>query len=356
MQIILKVDVYPFSIPCTPFVISLGTLYEAQNVLIKITTEAGLIGFGEGCPFPMIASESQASSLAIANDFAKILIGKNALDIEDCMAALHQFVPQCYTTKSAFDMALYDIAAQNAGLPLYKFLNGENKTFITDETIVIGTPKEMAQRAETLVEKGAQFIKIKLGKGTADDDIERVKAIYAVVPQNIKLRLDANQGWNVANSIYILNALENCNVQYCEQPVKYYDFEGLKKVKNSSPIKVMADESCFTSRDAAALIAMQACDYINIKFAKCGGILEATKIANLAAEANMPCMLGGMIESKLALTANAHFAAAHPIIQFFDLDFCFPHTQNLVIGGVVFENNYTIHLPQSIGIGATVDV
>jgi L-Ala-D/L-Glu epimerase len=354
MQTISKVEVLPLSIPCTPFVISLGTLHQAPNVLVKIYTTQGLVGYGEGSPFPMIASETQASSIAIGKDFATLLINKNALNIADCMAALHQFVPHCYTTKSAFDMALHDIAAQHNQQPLYKFLGGVNKTFITDETIVIGTPEEMAAKAQLLVQKGISFIKIKLGKGSPQNDIERVQAIRAVVPNHILLRLDANQGWSVNHAIEILNALANCNVQYCEQPVKYNDFEGLKKVKNNSAIKIMADESCFTNLHAQQLIAMEACDYINIKFAKCGGILEATLIAQTAAKANMPCMLGGMLESKLALTANAHFAAAHDIIQFYDLDFCFPHTQNPVQGGVEIKNNYTLHLPQSSGIGASI--
>jgi L-Ala-D/L-Glu epimerase len=351
---ITKIEVSAFSIPCTPFVISLGTLYEAPNVLVKIFTTDGIIGYGEGSPFPMIASETQASSIAIGNDFANILKGKNACAIADCMQLLHNYVPHCYTTKSAFDMALHDIAAQKAGEPLYKFLGGTKKTIVTDETIVIGTPQEMAARATVLVTKGISFIKIKLGKGSIEDDIARVKAIRAVTPAHVLLRLDANQGWTVQDAIKLLTAVADCNVQYCEQPVKYFDIDGLRTVKQNSPVKIMADESCFTSRDAQLLIDNNACDYINIKFAKCGGILEATAIAATAQKANMPCMLGGMIESKLALTANAHFAMAHPILQFFDLDFCMPHTTDPVSGGVTFQNNYTIHLPDAPGIGATV--
>jgi L-Ala-D/L-Glu epimerase len=354
VAIIKDITVSAFSIPCRPFVISLGTLYEAPNVLVKITTQEGLIGYGEGSPFAMIASETQASSIAIGNDFAKILIGKDAVDILGCMQLLHQYVPHCYTTKSAFDMALHDIAAQQAQQPLYQFLGGTLKEIITDETIVIGTPEAMAERAKEMLAKGINFIKIKLGKGTIQNDIDRVLAIRAVLPQPILLRLDANQAWTVSDSITLLEAVADCNVQYCEQPVKYYDYAGLKTVKDNSPIKIMADESCFIARDAERLINEAACDYINIKFAKCGGILEATKIAAVAAKANMPCMLGGMIESKLALTANAHFAMAHPIIQFFDLDFCMPHTEDPVKDGVIFKDNYTILLPKAFGIGASV--
>jgi L-Ala-D/L-Glu epimerase len=353
MESIVSVSIKPFSIACSPFVISLGTLYEAPNVLVCIKTESGIVGYGEGSPLPMIASETQASCLAIGNDFANMLIGKDALDIAGNMKLLHQYVPHAYTTKSAFDMALYDIAAQYNKQPLYTYLGGVAKPLVTDETIVIGSPTEMAERAVTLVEKGVSFIKIKLGKGNAQDDIDRVKAIRAVTPNTILLRLDANQAWTVQNAITILHALHDCNIQYCEQPVAYYDIAGLKKVTHESPIKIMADESCFVARDAVRLIDENACDYLNIKFAKCGGILEATNIATIAAKANMPCMLGGMLESRLALTANAHFAMAHPIIQFYDLDLCFPHMENPIRGGIRFENNYTIHVNDAIGIGAT---
>jgi L-Ala-D/L-Glu epimerase len=352
MERIIAIDIKPFSIACRPFVISLGTLYEAPNIMVRIKTASGIVGYGEGSPFPMIASETQASCIAIGKDFANILLDKNALDIADNMQLLHKYIPHAYTTKSTFDMALHDIAAQHYQKPLYHFLGGAVKPLVTDETIVIGSAEEMAERAKILVDKGIAFIKIKLGKGMPQDDINRVKAIRAVTPPHILLRLDANQGWTVTDAIHILQELHDCNVQYCEQPVAYYDVKGLKKVKQESPIKIMADESCFIARDAEELIAQEACDYINIKFAKCGGILEATQIAQIAAKANMPCMLGGMIESRLALTANAHFAMTHNIIQFYDLDLCFPHTENPIEGGVVFENNYTIHVSDSIGIGA----
>ncbi len=353
---ITGVEIYAYNIPMRPFAISLGTLYEAQNILVKIFTDAGWTGWGEGSPFPFIVGETQGTAIALAQDFAKLWLGKDPLAITSRMQELHQYVPFNTTVKSAFDMALYDIAAQDAQLPLYAFLGGHKKVLLTDETIGVDNAEAMAARAWVLQEQAAPFIKIKLGKGNdAVADIDRVKAIRKAIGTTIPLRLDANQGWSVDNAIHILNSLEGDNIQFCEQPVPAHDYAGLKRVHQATTIPITADEACFSSLHARQLIEMDACSHINIKLAKSSGILEAIAIARLAAANDMDCMLGGMIESKLALTANAHFACAFDNIVFYDLDYCFPHTIDPVAGGVQFEHRYAIHLPDTPGIGATVN-
>jgi len=189
----------------------------------------------------------------------------------------------------------------------------------------------------------------------AGDDIERVKAIRAAIGKEIPLRLDANQGWTVENAIEILSALSGDGIQFCEQPVKHFDYDGLKRISAKVSIPIMADESCFYAYQAKYIAENKICPHINIKLAKSGGMLEATAIANVTKTHNMTCMLGGMIESKLALTANAHFACAFPHIQFYDLDYCFNHHIDPVVNGVEIKNECEIHLPELPGIGATVD-
>src|SRR3954467_5658752 len=119
MQIV-KIELYAYNIPMKPFVISLGTLYEAKNVLIKIFTDDALTGWGQGSPFPMIVGETQESDLALARDFSKMLLNRDASDISGCMKLLNAYGPSNPTVKSAFDMALYDLSAQHAGIPLYR--------------------------------------------------------------------------------------------------------------------------------------------------------------------------------------------------------------------------------------------
>ena len=353
---IRSISLYAYNIPMKPFIISLGTLFEAKNILVSILTDEGITGWGEGSPFPMIVGETQESGLALARDFSKMLLGKNALDIPGCMKVLNDFVPNNPTVKSAFDMALYDIGAQHAGLPLYRFLGGEKKPLITDHTVSIGTADEMAAAASALKERGVTILKLKTGSAKkASEDIHRVKAVREAVGKDIPLRLDANQGWNVDDAIEILNALENDGIQFCEQPVKHFDYDGMRRISNSVKVPVMADESCFYSYQARFILEHKICPYINIKLAKSGGMLEATDIASITRAGGITCMLGGMIESRLALTANAHFACAHEYIRFYDLDYCFNHHLDPVVNGVEVINACEIHLPDLPGIGATVD-
>ncbi len=174
---ITQIRIYPFDIPLkAPITISLGTIEHARNILVEVSTDAGLTGWGEGSPFWMIVGETQASGLAAAQDMARLLLHRDPLDIEGCLTTLLRYLPGHPTTRSAFDMALYDLAAQAANMPLYQFLGGANRPLVTDETIYINTPERMAEDAVRIYKNGAQAIKIKLGT-TLKADIDRLYAI-----------------------------------------------------------------------------------------------------------------------------------------------------------------------------------
>src|ERR1700761_3150684 len=192
---ILHTDIYRFSIPMHPFTIATGTMDHAQNILLHVHTDAGYYGVGECSAFPMIVGETQATCFEMAKDFAALWKGKDALDIETRMQQLHDFTAFNATIKSAFDMALYDLAARHAGEPLYRFLGGERKAVETDLTIGIDTPEKMAEKATQFQANGVSMIKIKLGKN-AKEDVVRVQKIRAAVGDTIQLRIDANQGWS----------------------------------------------------------------------------------------------------------------------------------------------------------------
>jgi L-alanine-DL-glutamate epimerase-like enolase superfamily enzyme len=337
-----------------PFTIATGTMKFAQNVLIRVQTEEGLYGLGECSAFPMIVGETQDTCLVLAKDFAAIWKGKDASDIAVRMKELNDYCAHNSTIKSAFDMALYDLAAKAAGKPLYQFLGGSKRTVETDITIGIGTPGEMAASATKYKESGASILKIKIGK-KVEDDIERVGKIREAVGAEMILRLDANQGWTYDDSVRAFDALQEYNIEFCEQPLRSYDDELLPALVKRSPVKIMADESVYSHHDAKRLIQANACDYINIKLAKTGGINEALKIQELAGNASIACMMGGMLESRLALSAKLHLVYASPAIEFFDLDTCMVgHLEDPVVGGVRY-NGYFLEIDDTPGIGAEVD-
>lgn len=353
-MIITHTEIYKYSIPMLPFTIATGTMHYAQNLLVRVYTDAGIVGIGECSAFPMIAAETQATCYEMAKDFAQIWKGKDPLNIEQRMEELDLFTAGNYTAKSAFDLALFDIAAKNAQQPLYQYLGGKLKTIESDLTIGIGTPEQMAATAKEFVAKGVKMIKVKLGKKPVED-IERIKQIRAAIGGSTILRIDANQGWSFDDAVLALNGLGGYGIQFCEQPMRKWNDERLPELMALSPIPIMADESVFTHYDAERLIRNKACAYINIKFAKSGGILEAIKINQVAAENGIICMLGGMLESRVALTAKVHFAMAFDNIRFYDLDTCLlGHQKDPVIGGVKYQGMELL-LDDSPGIGADVD-
>lgn len=347
-------DIWKFSIPMHPFTIATGTMHFAQNIFIRVYLQNGIYGVGECSAFPMIVGETQSTCFEMARDFAALWKGKDARDISARLKDLDDFTAFNTTIKSAFDMALYDIAAKAADKPLYEYLGGTVKQMETDLTIGINSPSSMAEKARAFVADGVRIIKIKLGK-KADDDIERVKLIRDSAGDSIRLRIDANQGWNYDDAVKVLNAIAPYDIEFCEQPMRYWDDHLLPSLRKASPIKIMADESVYDHRDAQRLIAAGACDYVNIKFAKSGGIYEAGRIVETCKKNNMLCMMGGMLESRVALTAFAHFAAAYDTVAFYDMDTCLlGHKEDPVTGGVKY-NGYFIEVPDDAGIGADAD-
>jgi L-alanine-DL-glutamate epimerase-like enolase superfamily enzyme len=350
---ITHIDIYRFSIRMEPFVIATGTMHFAQNVFIRVHTDEGFYGVGECSAFPMIVGETQETCLAIAKDFAQLWKGKDPLDIPARLREINSYAHNS-TIKSAFDLALYDIASKAANQPLYKFLGGSKRAIETDMTIGIGTPGEMAAQALQWQEKGATILKIKLGK-KVKDDIERIQQIRKAIKPEIKLRLDANQGWSFDDALFALQSMKDLNIEFCEQPMRTWFDDYLPELCKQSPIAIMADESCYNHHDARKLIKTNSCHSINIKFAKSGGITEAKKIHDTALESGIPCMIGSMLESRLALTANLHFAYASPNVKFFDLDTCLlGQLEDPVIGGVTYSG-FFLDIPNSTGIGADVN-
>ncbi len=354
--IIQRVELYKLSIPLKePFTTSLGTEFSADNVLLKIIADQGIIGFGECSPYMPINGESQDTCFIVGQYFAKAMKGKDALQIEGCIDLMDKIIYGNSSIKSAFDMAIYDIASQHAGVPLYKFIGGENnKVIVTDYTVSIGDPQKMAADALKIKNEGYPAIKVKLGKN-GKTDVERIRAIRAAVGNKIPLRIDANQGWKVNEAIETLNALKKFDIQHCEEPIARWKFMKLPKVRKNSPIPIMADECCGDEHDAEKLIGLGACDYMNIKLGKSGGIFKALKMVRLAEAANIHLQVGAFLESRLAMTAFAHFSLCSPIIEHYDFDTALMFKEDPVTGGIVYEKNGVVRVPETNGLGATID-
>jgi len=350
---ITKIDIYNLKIPLAhPYWVSYALFEHANNTIVRIHTNTGIYGIGEGCPGTRVTGDTQETNFEMAQILAKILIGKNPLAIEARMQDIHHLLDYNTTVKSAFDIALYDLLAKQAGLPLYALLGGENRTLYTDYTVGIDEHEVMKKEAVEYIQKGYPALKVKLGTNKKDD-VERIHIIREAIGDDIPIRIDANQGWDVNTAIQTLRELEKYDIQYCEEPVACWDNKGLKRVRDHSIIPIMADESIHDHHDAFRLADMGACDIFNIKMAKSSGIHTALKINAIGEGAGIKCMVGCMDETRLALTAAAHLVSARPNIVFADLDSHLFLSEDPVVGGMI-EKNGVITLPDTPGHGADI--
>ena len=354
---IRTIEIYKLYIPLKePFVISLGPINDVQNIVVIIRTGDGCVGYGECSPYISINGESIDTCFIVGQYFAKVLKEKNAVDIAACMEIMDRTIYGNSSIKSAFDMALYDIAAQHAGVPIYQFLGGKkNKVLETDMTVSIGDPGKMKSDAAKFKQQGFPAIKVKLGE-TKEKDLARIKAIREAIGPDLPLRIDANQGWKTADyAIGVLQALGDYNIEHCEEPILRHNFMDLGRVSDASPIPIMADESCGDDHDAERLIQLKACRMFNIKLGKSSGFYKGLKIAALGAAANMEMQVGGFMESRLGMTAAAHLALSNDHIHHCDFDTPLMFTEDPVIGGIKYLDKGVIDLPDVPGLGAVID-
>lgn len=351
---ITGVDIHPMDLAIKePFKIAIGTITAANDILVRVRTDAGIIGIGEACPALPITGETQEACLAVARDIRTLIVGRDPTSIESLLGSFGTFLHTAPSVVAAYDMALYDIVGQMAGLPVFRLLGGDKASFETDRTVSLAAPEAMAAKAKAFLGRGFRTIKVKVGQDPVED-VARVAAVREAVGPEARIRIDANQGWSVPQAVWALKRMEGSRVQFVEQPVVAWDLTGLKSVKDESPIPVMADEACFRPDDALKLVKAEACHYINIKLMKAGGIFNAVKISHVAESANVACMVGCMNESRIALTAAAHVVGSQRNIVFADLDGNEEHIADPVVDGFTIRDGMIV-LSEKPGLGVDVD-
>lgn len=335
-----------------PFVTSLRHVETLEDLVVIIECDDGSLGYGEGAPTPQITGETMGSMLATIEYIKPHIIGRDIEDFETILNNIHLLIVKNTTAKSALEIALYDLKAKSVHLALYKMLGGTQTSFRTDITISMGDVDKMIADCHTAAALGYDTLKIKIGD-SPKKDVERIRAIYEALDTNIKLRLDANQGWTAKESVVLLHALEKQDIiaEFIEQPVAADDFEGLKYIKERVQTPLLADESIFSVKDARKLLEMQAIDYINIKLAKTAGISQALALADLSKSFGVKCMIGCMLEGPISVAAGVHLASAKAdIISMLDLDAVSLLASHPIKTSIQFDES-NIKLSNEIGLG-----
>lgn len=350
---ITSIRIGEISVPLrTPFKTALRTVTSVEDIIIEIHTDTGNVGFGEAPPTGVITGDTKGSIIgAIRDHIAKAIVGMDLENFEEIHLKLDKSIIKNTSAKAAVDIALYDLYGQLYNAPVYKLLGGYRKEIITDITISVNDPEEMAKDSLDAINRGFNTLKIKVGKD-ALLDIERMKMIRKAIGYDVKLRIDANQGWKAKEAVKTLRRMEDegLDIELVEQPVIAHDVEGLKFVTDNVSIPVLADESVFSPLDALNILQKRAADLINIKLMKTGGIHNALKICSAAEMYGVECMIGCMLEAKVSVNAAVHLAAAKSIITRIDLDGPVLCCEDPIDGGSVFDE-FRITLNDEPGFG-----
>ncbi|WP_455615471.1 mandelate racemase/muconate lactonizing enzyme family protein [Eisenbergiella sp.] len=340
----------------SPFRVAFAEINYSENLLIKVSTDEGIDGYGEAAPLPFVTGETIDSVASVISLLRPGLIGMNPLDIEK----IHELMDGCIygnsSAKCAVDLAMYDICGKLMGQPVYKLLGGYSNRVQNDITIGIDTPEAMAEEARAHVEKdGFHILKIKAGIHV-DEDIHAMHLIREAVGPRIRLRVDANQGYDTSDAVYALTEFKKVGIEAVEQCLPYWDFEGSAYIRSKvNGIRIMLDESIHNHLDAARACKGGCADILNIKLMKCGGLFRASQINSIAEAFGVNCMVGCMMETKLATTAGVSLVASKKNITEADCDsFLFYCDEQTGMSGGFTRENDVFTLLDAPGFGLDI--
>lgn len=351
---ITRIRLGRISVPLrVPFKTALRSVDSVEDVVVEVHTDAGTIGYGEAPPTGVITGDTTGAIVgAVQDHIGRAILDRDVDDLEDLLQRVQRSIVHNTSAKAAVDMALWDLYGQLHHIPVYKLLGGARKCIVTDITISVNPPEEMARDARDAIGRGYDCLKVKVGANPALD-VERLSAVRRAVGDDVCIRIDANQAWRPREAVRILNAMQEKGfaIEFVEQPVKAQDIDGLRYVTEHSDVPVLADESVFSPEDAMRIMQTRAADLINIKLMKCGGLTNALKIASAAEVYGVECMIGCMLEAKISVNAAVELACAKRIITKVDLDGPVLCSEDPILGGAVFrEKEITVSDEPGLGI------
>ncbi|HAH05484.1 MAG TPA: dipeptide epimerase [Elusimicrobia bacterium] len=300
------------------FEIAGGSLDRLQNVLIQVRLKGGSVGWGECAPFQAYNGETQAQALSSARSAARWLAGLDAARHERLAEALAERVP-CASARAGLEMAVLDAWARFARVPLWVYFGGAGRRVGIDITVPIVPARDAAAMARAIRRFGVRALKVKVGR-RAEEDAERVaSACSAARPRT--LIVDGNAGYSPAEALRLLRLLSRRGIRLdlFEQPVAKDDLDGMAEVARKGRCAVAADESAASPADVLRLARRGAAQVVNLKLMK-AGVRGSWAMARAARSAGLGLMIGGNVESHLAMTCSAHLAAGFGGFRFVDLD------------------------------------
>lgn len=322
-----------------PYTIAFKTVDQVRNVFVEVVLENGITGIGSGNPSEYVVGESINQTIAMLTEKnVEFMIGRDIREFNQLLFEVLQKFPKNPAVRAALDIALHDTFTRFLGVPLVKFLGQKIKTLPTSNTIGIKNVEETLKEAIDYDKQGFKVLKVKLGRDL-EEDIERLVKLREKFGKRMIIRIDANQGYSVQQTIDFFNRTKELDVELIEQPLPAKMVKEMKNLPDEIKQKIAADESLISPSDALELVkSPRAAGIFNIKLMKCGGISQGLKIAEIALQEKVNLFWGCNDESAVSITAALHAAFACSNTKYIDLDGSLDLGKDEVTGGFILRD------------------
>lgn len=334
-----------------PYTIAYNTFNDVSLIFLEIELENGIIGTGSASPAEEVIGENSLQTLAnLQTEFVQNLVERDIRHFQQIIFETHQQFPNLAGTQAAIDLALHDAFGKYLEIPIVAFYGQKVKYLPTSVTIGIKNVSETLEEAEGYFKLGFKVLKVKTGINV-DEDIERVIRLHEKYKNNLKIRVDANQGYDLSDLEKFLVKTKEIGIELIEQPLKVGKEPELLQLNVQNRKILAGDESLKNAKAALAFSSEpQPFGIFNIKLMKCGGIMGALEIATIAQNANIELFWGCNDESIASITAALHVAYACKNTRYIDLDGSFDLAEDLVSGGFILEDGY-LKINDKVGFG-----
>jgi len=316
-----NIEIKPLDVALTDnFTISQGSVQKVQSLLVILTLKDGTTGYGEITPFPELSGENRNVCTQKFNNISNDIIGQSLENIRFISQFLKEALPSSPSVLCGIEISMMDALTRSLGLPLWSYLGGNNKEILqTDVTIPILSVQRSLELAKKWYDKGFRILKIKVGSNH-DREVGLITEINNRF-KDIQFIIDANQAFSENQALEFIRELlaKKCDILLFEQPLNRYDFIGMGRLKKLLNVSIAADESVFSDKDLQQVIKYNSADVVNLKIMKTG-VFNALNIATTALTMGLDLMIGGMVETRLAMGCSASIAMGYCPIKYIDLD------------------------------------
>lgn len=314
-----RIEAIPIEVPVSrPLKMAVATVHVRTCIVVRITTDGGIVGLGESVLARYFSGESLASAHdLITNVYTEALLGRDPSEVTAIRALMRRISVNNTGARAAVEMALLDIVAQSASIPLYQYYGGRARPSVpTIWHVSGGSPETMADEAGEAVANGYPLVKVKVGNDV-DHDLACTYAVRDAIGPEVMLLPDANQGWDVGDALRYLRGVADARPGFVEQPVDRDDIVGMATLVAQSPVLVAGDEGIFDAKQLRSYLAMGAAGAVVAKLMKAAGPLGVRDVFAVADAAGIGVHFAGMAgQTSISAAHGAHLALAVPNLRF----------------------------------------